>query len=332
MSGNDVRWVLAFDASCGACRNVASRVSDAVGDRLEILPLNHPEVRAWRETALGSDPVWKPTLLKIDGSSVRGWTGSRMSIPLTRRLGAAPTLRVLQALGEMSRTGSATGKTTDGIPRKRFLTLAAGTVAAGGLVLTGRTPAAAAPATQNADVEAWLERNKHNLPTRYAEVTTYTVPYRRAIYTASTPETRSNLWREHLTTYRSSHPALTTTQRNAIDEAITTLTATTLFSQKPEPGNTTDRSLQKLKKTVIKAFGEQEAKALIAHLGPTDEQTTAAPNCGCAVADSWCGGTCSPCCHDQLGCNCGAYNCCCHLMSSGCGSLWEYICDGVCFD
>ncbi|GGV67298.1 hypothetical protein GCM10010277_75820 [Streptomyces longisporoflavus] len=330
MTGNDVRWLLAFDASCGTCRQVASTVSDCVGDRLEILPLSHPDVRAWRETALGGDPAWRPTLLKVGGGGVRGWTGIGMALPLTRRLGAGPTLRVLQALGEMSRAGSG-GKTSKGMPRKRFLTLAAGTVAAGGLVLTGRA-SAAAPAVQNADVEAWLERNKDSLPTGYAEVTSYSVAYRRAIYTASTPETRSSLWREHLSAYRSSHPALSSTQVDVIDEALATLTATTLFSGKIERGDPTDRTLQKLKSTVIEAFGEKEAKALIAHLGPAGEQGTAANGCACSTVDQWCSGDpCVACCYVDTGCACGNNPCCCVWSASGCGTRWEYSCNGACF-
>lgn len=90
-----VRWLLAFDASCGTCKGIAHAVGRACRGRLEMPPLADAEVRRLREKALGPGPEWAPTLLHIDGDRVRAWTGAAMALPLGRRLGPAGNARVV---------------------------------------------------------------------------------------------------------------------------------------------------------------------------------------------------------------------------------------------
>lgn len=314
MSGN-TRWVLAFDSTCGTCRRVAATVADAAGERLEILPLHHPDVLAWRRQALGEDPPSVPTLVRVDDDDVRAWTGVGLGIVLMRTLGARSTLAVLEALGELSHR-------PDSLPRKGFLKLAAGLTVAGGIVLSGRTPALARPLQQKPnDVEAWLDRNREQLPTTYAAVVEKPLAYRRAIYDASPPEVRGRLWLAHFDAFEAGQ-RLTSAQREVIDQAKHIV----------RNGPIEKDALGPLATAAIAAFGKEQARALLAQLG-TDDTAKAEEevlDCDCALGDpNWCGPTCHACCYQQLGCGCSW--CCCFLRDSGCGSLWEYACDGWCY-
>src|SRR5919197_3957987 len=140
MSASEARLVLAFDASCGTCREVSAAVAQACGGRLEVLPLAHDDVRRWRAQTLGPAAPWTPTLLRVrdarvrnererddrggddrvrvgrggddrvrvgrggDGA-VRAWTGTAMGVALIRHLGPRATIQVLRALGELRRHG-----------------------------------------------------------------------------------------------------------------------------------------------------------------------------------------------------------------------------------
>lgn len=342
MTGHETRWVLAFDASCGTCRKVAATVEESSGRRLEIVPLDRPEVTEWRSAALGADAPWLPTLIKVRDTKARAWTGVRMGVPLTLRLGVRGTVRVLRALGELTAHGDhGTGKATSdsrsscadqtaALPRKGFLHLLTGGVIAGSLVLAGRTPALAD--TGNSEVRDWLERNKDALPTDYAQVTAHPIAYRKAIYGASAPGVKRALWLAHFEEYRKARSTLTDDQ----SAVLTRLTAfvggtTSLFSRAIASGDSHHQALAPLKAAAIEAFGKEGARALIAQLGPASAHDTLAGECGCALGDpDWCGRTCHSCCYFQLGCPSGC-GCCCTLVSSGCGSLWEYTCDGLCY-
>lgn len=95
------RLVLGFDAGCGMCSDLASRIAERVGDKLEVRSLYHPEIEHWRKQALREDAPWAPTLFEVDGiRGVRAWTGMGMAVKLTRALGPVSTWRVMQALGE----------------------------------------------------------------------------------------------------------------------------------------------------------------------------------------------------------------------------------------
>ena len=83
------RLVLGFDGGCGACGELARRIEEGVGGRLEVISLDDPRVEKWRGKALGEDAPWVPTLFEIDGDQVRAWTGKRMGLKLGRLLGPA---------------------------------------------------------------------------------------------------------------------------------------------------------------------------------------------------------------------------------------------------
>lgn len=71
------KLVLGFDGGCATCSDLAERISQRVGDKLEVRSLHHPQVEHWRERAFGKDAPWTPTLFEVGGvGEVRAWTGA----------------------------------------------------------------------------------------------------------------------------------------------------------------------------------------------------------------------------------------------------------------
>ncbi|MEU2789947.1 bacteriocin fulvocin C-related protein [Streptomyces sp. NPDC007100] len=307
------RWILAFDASCETCQVVSEAVVRACAGKLEVLPLNHPDVREWRRRALGETAPWAPTLLRTQGDRVRAWTKAAMSVPLARRLGPRSTVTVLQALGQLRHQYNGHPLETKTLGRKQFLRVGAGAAVAAGLVLTGRAPAFAEQAG------AWAEQNTDRLPRTYAELIAYPMTYRRAIYARLTPEEASRIWQEHLKHYRSGRPGLTGEQARVLDQLTAEVAGASAFTRRATPY----QPPLHLKKATVSAFGQEETRALVSTLGPTDTTTkgAASPFSGCT-------------CHIEDGCSIG-YHCRggnCQTSSSGCGWWWAQTCDGLCYD
>lgn len=152
--GSDGRrkLVLGFDAGCLTCSELARRIEDRVGGRLEVRSLNDPLMQHWRESALGETATWAPTLVELDGGEIRAWTGVRMGVRLGRALGPLATWRVMQALGEanadLELTGSVAARATSKLTRGQFLKGVGGAaVALSILGGTGKLPSPAQAAT-----------------------------------------------------------------------------------------------------------------------------------------------------------------------------------------
>ncbi|CAM3505683.1 bacteriocin fulvocin C-related protein [Stackebrandtia soli] len=312
-------WVLAFDASCGTCREVSEVVLNACDGRLEVLPLSRPDVEEWRRRALGEDPEWTPTLLRVSEGNVTAWTGAGMALPLTRRLGVKASVRVLQALGKLrDDVRNPLADSDGGTARRRFLQLGAGLAVAGGIVLAGRTPAFADDRCVAA--REWVQANLDRLPTTYADLTRYQMDYRRAIFSELTPDVQSALWVEHLNLYRAGHPTMTPEQDALMDRFIEVARDTTTFSA-TEPS----AAVSELRDLAIEAFGKDEAAAILANLGPalsTGIASDVTPNaaCTCSYFSDYC----------ASGRYCTKRYKTCSDTSSGCGSYWVYACNGLC--
>lgn len=313
------RWILAFDGSCTKCQAISNRVAQASSGKLEVLPLTHPDVRQWREQCLGENPPWVPTLIQVDGVRVRTWVGSAMAFHLVRALGTRSTTRVLRALGELRQQQSGRAPDQAGgraMGRKRFLQLGAGVAVAAGLTIAGKAPAFAQSAASRA--RAWAQANQNQLPQRYEDFIQYPLEYRRAIFAKSSPQVRSALWLEHLRSYRMSHPHLSSAQVHVIERASTIFADNSIFQE--GPNTDADRLLTGLREAAVAAFGETEARSLLATLGPTvrTEPTTAlVPDCECSTASDWCFSSCfvpNPPCPGWI----------------GCGTGWIYWCNGYC--
>ncbi|MEV4457187.1 bacteriocin fulvocin C-related protein [Microbispora sp. NPDC049633] len=306
------RWVLAFDASCVQCQKVADAVSGIAGGRLDVLALGHPDVLRWRETALGAQAPWAPTLIHIRGDAVNCWSGRSMGIRMVRHLGIRKTLRLLTALGALKEGAAKTDAKMAGesLGRKQFMRLAAGTGVAAGLVLIGKTPAFAESPSAAA---GWVRANSGNLPQHYDDFIQYSKVYRQAIYTALPPQAQGQLWSEHLDRYVAAHPGLTAQQREVVAQARQLVSSGLLTAGEPT-GEAASR-LHALRLAAIAAYGQDEAGALIATLGPKESRAAAAAvDCECTTADEW-------------WCDCVAALC---TQFKGCGTLWQYRCNGLC--
>jgi len=314
------RWVLAFDASCATCREISDAVSRACGGKLEALPLIHPDVRQWRDRALGPDAPSAPTLVRVTGDDVRAWTGKAMAVPLARRLGLRASARVLCALGHLRGQATAVPFERPGVmDRARFFQLCAGLAVAAGVIVTGTTPAFAEK--RCATAAAWVAKNKGHLPQTYDEVIAYPMAYRRAIFSALSATTKSQLWSEQLTRYRTAHQL--SSEQSAVIQTGLRLSRPALFERLGSAE--VKRSLDELRKSSGAAFGGPATDALFATLGPAESAKSAAdasvgPDnaCSCATADSYCG--------NNTHCQSGG----CGYSSSGCGTFYAYACDGLC--
>jgi hypothetical protein len=314
------RWILAFDASCRRCRAMSDVVSRASDERLEVMPLAHPDVQTWRVEVFGVDAPWVPTLIGVRaaGEVPRCWTGAGMVVPMVRRLGLRRTLAVLVELGRLrnvdsgDRGGAAERRV---LSRKGFLRLGAGVIMATGLLVAGRAPAFGQPGQR--DIRKWIDANRQTLPRTYDELIAHPMAYRKAIYEELAPQARQAMWVTQLGRYRASHPRMTDDQQSAL-EAATAYLAGDFLSPTADAIVT-----QRLAESAIGAFGRREAGALFATLGPRSDTTGPAvveDSCECNVDQDFC--TLSWCQHT-------GYNGCA-VQPSGCGWLYQQRCNGLC--
>lgn len=321
MKNTPVRWILAFDGSCGSCGGIADAVSAACGDRIEVYPLQNDTVSAWRLSALGQDAEWKPVLMKISSDDkVQAWTGARLASHLVARLGAGASVGILRALGQL-RTMNSRGEVRRpgdveplmGISRKRFLRnvgLGAATVA--GMLATGAAPAAADT------VKSWERKNAGSLPTTFSELAVLPIAFRRVAYREMTAEQQSAAWTAHLNGFSTKVAGLGSTQRAVFAKAQA-------FAKNPANFRTPDLSaIEALATAATKAFGKEQAASMIAVLGRRENLTAssvapAARGCTCSVKSDYC--------TNSTNCYGGAQGC---LQSGGCGTFYSYTCNGLC--
>jgi hypothetical protein len=146
--GRTRRLLLGFDAGCMTCSELARRIEERVGNKIEVLSLNDPFMARWREQALGKDAPWVPTLVEVEADATRAWTGVRMGARLSRALGPLATWRVMQVLGEanddLELVDSVAARAASGLTRGQFLKGVGGVaVAISILGGTGKLPAPA---------------------------------------------------------------------------------------------------------------------------------------------------------------------------------------------
>ncbi|MFB9306421.1 bacteriocin fulvocin C-related protein [Kibdelosporangium philippinense] len=317
MGHTDARWILAFDGTCGQCRNVSEIVHKAGGGRIEVLPLGDGEVEAWRRESLGEDAPWAPTLLCVSSRTVRAWIGKTLAIPLVRRLGIVASWRVLNALGQLRTEATV----SDGaqVSRAKFFRFAAGAVVAGGLLTGGALPAAAA----GVSARKWIQENLEVLPQTLAEFAEYPLSYRRAIFEALSVEKRSSFWVEYLTQIKSVGLNRSKAEIDVLNEAIAVASDVSTF-QIPTSEAVTKR-IAALEGRSLSVFGKAETDTILRTLGGAENVSTLqlplASDCKCNIGDDWCSG-----CPGQ---RCVGANC--NESALGCGSLGVKRCTGLCW-
>jgi hypothetical protein len=169
----------------------------------------------------------------------------------------------------------------------------------------------------------WVEENKGSLPTTLAELSTFDLARRKAIFSALPKAARVALWREQIEYYEKALP-LSEEQRQILREVDKVLNIYV------DP--TRVREFDSLYTPRVKrAFGQKLARKIIAELGvqtPEDlaalDPKAAAPlsTCNCSVASDWCDQITNP----DMACGGPA----CDATESGCGTLFSYACNGLC--
>ncbi|SNT47709.1 hypothetical protein SAMN05421642_1253 [Rhodococcoides kyotonense] len=155
LGDNRTQLYLGFDSSCSTCSAIARNVQRDTGSVVEVLPLTNQHMARWREDVFGDSAPWLPTLIRVSGGKVEGWTGWKIGPVLGRALGPKTAWQVLASLGSQQldrsngaeRTGARTALTHTK-SRRVFFKVLAGTVGAiaGAGMLAGRAaPAFAAP-------------------------------------------------------------------------------------------------------------------------------------------------------------------------------------------
>lgn len=160
--GGGRRLVLGFDAGCMTCSELAKKIEEVVGDKLEVIDLRHPQVEQWREQALGKDAPWAPTLIEVEEDKAKAWTGLRLGVALSRRLGPASTWRVMQALGETTSAtepskasiSNSSEAANGGVGRGQFLKVLGGVAAAIPVLSAGGIASAAGAQTVTSGTQA----------------------------------------------------------------------------------------------------------------------------------------------------------------------------------
>ncbi|WP_084959198.1 bacteriocin fulvocin C-related protein [Thermoactinospora rubra] len=104
------------------------------------------------------------------------------------------------------------------------------------------------------------------LPETYDEFSAHPMARRREIYARLPARTRSRLWLEQLSRYRATHTDLTAAQRRVLDEVEALMRDEETFA----PGGGPSPEVDRISRAAIAALGKDEARRLLATLGPEE--------------------------------------------------------------
>jgi hypothetical protein len=185
------------------------------------------------------------------------------------------------------------------------------------------------------DPARWVEANAHALPTTLADISSYPVTYRKAIFASLPPDTRRSLWQEQLRRHIDSHPKLEISKRQFLERLIVTLTQVefgvrnagaeppaALKAACSEAASILTGDEKALLSTLgpsLPTFASLESKRLRLAFSLSDLVTLNAsriPDCECHKT-SWC--SCDDC-----------TTVLCYGSEEGCGCFWVWPCNGGC--
>ncbi len=160
--GGGRRLMLGFDAECATCSDLAKRIEEAVGDKLEVRSLHDRQMQHWRKQALGENAPWVPTLVEVGEGKAKAWTGMQMGARLSRVLGLVTTWRVMKTLGDakanvrpVDPAGARVGST---LARSQFLKRVGGAALALGIFSGTALPAFATGGNKAVEAGKQAER------------------------------------------------------------------------------------------------------------------------------------------------------------------------------
>lgn len=193
---------------------------------------------------------------------------------------------------------------------------------------------------------AWVNKHLNELPTTEAELSSFSLAYRKAIFAAVPIRIQERLWREHLTAFVADDSPLTPMQQSIVAEAIANLH--TFFDPAAPIGIRRERA-KKFMTNAIGQFPRDVRVAVFSRLGADTAplQTlnslfSISPNasflldgrrlasqfvlpraslqrCSCNVG--W---------QDCLDGECAQQSPTCTETEQGCGPFWSDTCDGAC--
>jgi hypothetical protein len=321
------KWILAFDAGCGRCRDLSSMIEDLSEQTIVVRPLADPDIRGWREAALGSPAPWAPTLIAVEADQVRAWVGMRMKFRLARRLGLRSTVRLLVGMGE-ARNAEPVGENSAPdkkvFSRKSFLAGVGGAIAAIAL-----TPGTVAAQTNRSASARWVELNTGTLRRTHESLISLPPEHQKAFYLRFTPAQCRQFWLDNLDSHRRTTTSAVTTsgQDEAARRLSDFLRTTRIFEDGVSEAD--HRELAELERLVKASYSPEAARTILtANLMTELEPAVLRLNCECSPRSDYCWGSY---CRDNSGCN--------HVprdgvaagpLTGGCGTLLAYRCTGMC--
>ncbi|MCU0616627.1 MAG: bacteriocin fulvocin C-related protein [Gemmatimonadaceae bacterium] len=171
------------------------------------------------------------------------------------------------------------------------------------------------PFDPNASCEAineWIAVNRERLPSILGAVERYPMRYRRAIVASLPLETRIALWTAHIDVILGSE-TLDDDERQFLRATRERIPG---WLRLP-PDRDADR---RIREEAVEALGMELAHRAIATLGRAETRSQSSPplDCSCSRQSDWC----------SAGADCESLSC---NVVSGCGTVWMYNCDGLCY-
>jgi hypothetical protein len=169
------------------------------------------------------------------------------------------------------------------------------------------------------------------LPTIYEEFSKYPLRTRRSFFQKLSPKTKAEFWRNHLYECLKRKPELTQRQVAVINSTLNLITPE-LFAR----GITKDTDTERVRifkaqeREIFDTFTKEEGRGIFAELGGLDQSNEEEPQllddevlvlCTCNELSDWCpeGSECLEIPTVK-----------CQSSDSGCGTLWLYMCLGLC--
>lgn len=169
----------------------------------------------------------------------------------------------------------------------------------------------------------------------YKDISALPVSQRGDAFANSSAQKKSALWTLHMKLFLSKHPELTEEQRRIVSDAISLATPQffEIRSDNPEWATKVDEPLQRLTQRAVEAFTPEVAYKIFGVIGDSDtpsqsrknsaspaqvqKVSMATPDCTCSISSDWC---------FLRSCYGGG----CWWKTSGCGTLYQYACTGLC--
>ncbi|HUR81166.1 MAG TPA: bacteriocin fulvocin C-related protein [Thermoanaerobaculia bacterium] len=190
-------------------------------------------------------------------------------------------------------------------------------------------------------------------PPTYDELQELAVPDRAAAVRQLPAESQASLWNEHLLRELAAHPEFSGEQRAVIQEAFALLTPQMFAVERSDArwAEEVGQPLERFTERARQLFEPRVARELFTQMGPAVRDsartpprersmwmprksasssrrvaTNEFPRCQCSIISDWCTDS------SGLGMIYCAQTGGCYFTSTGCGTFFQYACNGMCRD